>query len=241
MKLTRELIISHPEFEKSLSIVREIMGSFNGYVCHEYIHVLYVIKQLMGDSCKTYLEIGTHNGGSLVTVMQSFHTTKYYGVDVWSNDANRIKTLSNIKKYNKHGHEFELIKGYSTSAETLKTVKEKCKDGIDFLFIDGGHETQTVINDFNSYFNLVNKGGIIVFDDYMLIKDDDENKINESFQPHVKKRKLQVRLGVDEIISKNNETFDIIGLIPNTAGAYKICSGPTFECTYGIDFIIQKK
>lgn len=37
----------------------------------DHIYVLYLLKQIMGDSCKTYLEIGTHNGGSMVVPMQS--------------------------------------------------------------------------------------------------------------------------------------------------------------------------
>ena len=167
--LTQDDILNHEDLKSSVDVVKQVSNGIRGYVCHEMIHILYVLKELMGDDCKNYLEIGTHNGGSIMTVMQSKYNTKFYGVDVWGGDINRLYAQENITKHNKHQHDFELIKGNSMSDDTFNKVVTKCPS-VDFLFIDGGHNYDNVINDFNRYSKLVNPGGLIVFDDYLMFE-----------------------------------------------------------------------
>lgn len=241
MKVTQKNLIEHPLLNKSIQMVWDIMDDFKGYICHDHVYVLYLIKELMADDCKTYLEIGTHNGGSLVTVMQSKYKTNYCCVDLWDNDDDRVKTIENVNKYNKHKHPYELVKGMSNSPEVLRKVNISCKNGVDLLFIDGGHDYNTVMADYYNYSKLVNKGGVIVFDDYLLVKPDDENKMIESFPDYVRERKIKVRLAVDDILKKHGEEYDIVGLIPNIAGAYRCNSGLPFRCYSNIEFIMVKK
>ena len=99
------------------------------------------------------------------------------------------------------------------------------------LFIDGGHEYDTVINDFEKFAPLVSKNGFIIFDDYMMF----EVPVPRTYTKVEKERKGQVRRAVDVILEKNKKDYNVIGILPNTAKAFKQ------KWPYNPDFIIQKK
>ena len=56
-----------------------------------------------------------------------------------------------------------LICGDSTDKKTINNVKSLGK--FDLIFIDGGHDYNTVKKDFDNYKTLINSSGIIVFHD----------------------------------------------------------------------------
>jgi predicted O-methyltransferase YrrM len=226
--ITKEDILNHEDLFKSVKIAETISKNVSGYMCHEMVHILYVLKEMMGEDCKNYVEIGTHNGGSIITTMQSAHKTKFLGLDAWPRMGDMTKTVENIDKHNTHNHEYELIKGDSTKDETLEKVTS-IVDSVDLLFIDGGHEYDVVINDFERYSKLVSKNGIIVFDDYLMFE-----KPNP-FNAVEKKRKGQVRLAVDDIVEKYSDSYNIIGILPNKAEA-----NTKIGIDYNVSFIMQK-
>jgi hypothetical protein len=54
----------------------------------------------------------------------------------------------------------------STSSTTLETLNETLGNKkLDAVFIDGGHDAQTVLADFANYIKFVRKGGFIFFHD----------------------------------------------------------------------------
>ena len=71
----------------------------------------------------------------------------------------------NIDENNPHNHKYHLIKGNSESEEVLKQFKE-LNIKIDHLFIDGDHSAHGVKRDFYNYLPFMNKGGLILFDNY---------------------------------------------------------------------------
>ena len=105
--LILSMILTHPEFESSKAIPIRIDSTITGRVCMtSYLHGLYVIKQLMGENCKTYLEIGTLFGGSMAMLMQSEYPTYFIGIDIFSyygkhEDPNTGHPESRVKQ--KHG------------------------------------------------------------------------------------------------------------------------------------------
>jgi len=72
------------------------------------------------------------------------------------------KKHENINKNNPHNHSYELIKGDSKD----KNICDKINKKIDFLFIDGDHSKEGVTKDFLNLKDKVNKGGLILFDNY---------------------------------------------------------------------------
>ena len=63
---------------------------------------------------------------------------------------------------------------------------------IDYDFLDGGHDYETVKNDLNNCIEVVNKNGTILCDDY-----------NLSYAPGVKK-------AIDEFVANNGFKCDIL-------------------------------
>ena len=168
-------------------IVEDLNNNINGRVALndmlQSTHVLYIIKNLLEDKCKTVLEIGTLWGGALLTMMQTEYKSKFVSVDMFegfypellgegNGDQNfGINTIElvdeNIKNNNPYQHEYDLIKGSSHDTKVINYVKENYPK-IDLLFIDGDHTKKSVLQDWEDYSDLVTKGGIVVFDDYWI-------------------------------------------------------------------------
>lgn len=89
---------------------------------------------------------------------------------LWRNIFNHVTTIevssSTINKFKNNNPEFEDGKSNIINGSSFdRNNAHKINKGIDFLFIDGDHNYQSVICDFNNFFNLVNKNGIIAFHD----------------------------------------------------------------------------
>jgi len=176
--ITIKDILKHPKYNLSRLIPpvvnKSIKGRVGGVISH---HMLYVLKAMMGDFCKTYLEIGVMHGGSLIVTMQEEHPATFVGVDLFKgfygmdNDPYTGIEVSlevveeNINNNNPHKHPFKLIKGSSHTKKTFAQVKEACPV-VDLLFIDGNHSKTGVIKDFKLYSQLLRKKSIVVFDNY---------------------------------------------------------------------------
>jgi predicted O-methyltransferase YrrM len=173
--ITTENIMNHELFISSIKEVNKIskqMKNLDGEAPHNHHHLLLVIKEILGDKCKNYLEIGVAAGGSMLSVMKSKFKTNYYGIDLFdheyvipkNNQTVQEKVSEIIDTLNYNNCKYTLIKGDSASL-TTKTIVKNIQGGIDLFFIDGNHTQQYVNNDFHLYEEYVNKGGIIVFDD----------------------------------------------------------------------------
>jgi hypothetical protein len=170
------------------NLLKHINTQIDGRIClTDYLHYLLSLKSYMGDQCKTYVEIGTLWGGSIISLMnlKDNHTKKFIGIDLFTgyynkpvkkngfdktsqniNETNHLEfTTNNIQKLNKYNKNFTLVKGSSYSIETVQKLKKITKS-IDLLFIDGDHSEYGVTQDFLEYKDLVSKSGIIVFDNY---------------------------------------------------------------------------
>ena len=89
-----------------------------------------------------------------------------------------------LKKFENNIH---LIKGNSN-----KLLKQIDMKKIDYVFLDGGHDYETVKNDLNSCIDVINEDGTILCDDY-----------NLGSAPGVKK-------AIDEYINSNQFSCEII-------------------------------
>ena len=80
-----------------------------------------------------------------------------------------------------------LIKGNSN-----KLLKKIDMSKIDYVFLDGGHEYNTVLNDLSCCSEVINNGGTVLCDDYDL------------------QQAPGVRRAIDEFVKKNNFNCSII-------------------------------
>jgi len=177
-------------YEKGASFVDELSEKITGRIARsrhvDVTFVLYIIKELMGEKCKTILDIGTLWGGSTITMMQSEYPSTFITIDLFDGYYNQYAgerdgfgpedpvtglrntvdiVLKNMEETNIHKHPCYLIKGNSSDEKIINRIKG-LTDSIDLLFIDGDHTKKGVLKDWNNYSEIVSKGGIVVFDDY---------------------------------------------------------------------------
>lgn len=161
-------------------------------------HIEYMIDFKKNMKCKVYVEIGVLYGGSIIEQMKDSQECFFIGIDAFNgyygeeydkyrniNLKNHLEIVeSNINENNPNNHKYKLLKGYSQDMiEDFRNLNVK----IDLLFIDGDHSYNGVINDFNNYFEFLNKDGFIIFDNY-----------NDNCW-------IEVKTAVDEIIEKNKD------------------------------------
>ena len=195
MKLLVEDILNHLELDKSKEIVESLSKKIIGRVAltkdkeHQATHILYIIKQLMGNECKKVLDIGTLWGGSIMVMMQSEFPSYFVSVDCFDGFyksltgfgtdpateskeypdgiTNTIERVDdNISFNNVHDYKYDLIEGSSHDKHIIKEIRNLLNNSVDLLFIDGDHTKKGVIQDWNDYSDMVTKGGIVIFDDY---------------------------------------------------------------------------
>ena len=104
------------------------------------------------------LEIGVCNGGSL-RFWAELAEEKIVGVDI------NPKIVKTIPWNWKNNAKITLVIGDSTLPSIASYVQSIIGDNIDFLYIDGAHDFDSVQSDFNNYSKLVKPGGIIGFHD----------------------------------------------------------------------------
>ena len=142
-------------------------------------HLNEMINLKNQNECHVYAEIGVLYGGSLIEQMKSDKKCFFIGIDPFtgyygsSYDPHRQVDLTehidivkqNLTNNNPNNHEWKLIKNKSNDAvpEVMNLLQDK---KIDFLFIDGDHSYQGVIDDFMNYKDMISDDGVLVFDNY---------------------------------------------------------------------------
>ncbi len=110
---------------------------------------------------RTALEIGTACSGTNFLLAQAISSLDLIlGVDL------QPRNLPLLHRLTRRGVQRVMIKGPSTSLSVVEKVKSAlCGRKIDLLFIDGDHTYEGVKADFETYFPLVENGGIVAFHD----------------------------------------------------------------------------
>ena len=169
---------------------------------------------------KNFLEIGVFHGvtsRNVCDLLQQIHgrNFSFTGIDLFStkNEATKDEFIPQTKfsnplknfyyKYivrldpyskesvekllSKHKENIKIIKGNSN-----KILKEISIDVFDFVFLDGGHKYETVLNDLKNLTKVIENNGIVLCDDYDL-----------TYAPGVKK-------AIDEYVLLNDFNLRIL-------------------------------
>ena len=171
------------------------------------------LKEVFNKEPKSFLEIGVFHGVTARNVCELLYQIhgndfKYVGLDLFEkSDENEFEVIpsTNFKNpFKKFYHQY-ITRQDPYSIEAVSNLLKKFKDQvhliqgnsnqvlkkmdmskIDFVFLDGGHEYNTVVNDLNSCIDVLKFNGSILCDDY-----------NLGSAPGVKK-------AIDEFVKNNN-------------------------------------
>ena len=179
----------------------------------------FFLSEISQQKPKIFLEVGVFHGVTARNVCEllfSIHGNdfKYIGLDLFQeSDENKDEVIPNtkfknplkniyfnyIKKQNPYSIEAveDLLKKFKNNVSLIKgnsnIILEKIDmSKIEYVFLDGGHDYSTVINDLNSCSEVIQNNGVILCDDYDL-----------SYAPGVKR-------AIDEFTYQNNLKCEII-------------------------------
>ena len=177
------------------------------------------LKEVSNKKPKSFLEIGVFHGVTARNVCELLYQIhgndfKYVGLDLFEkSDENKFEVIpsTNFKNpFKKFYHQYitrqdpysieavsNLLKKFKDQVHLIKgnsnqVLKKMDMSKIDFVFLDGGHEYNTVVNDLNSCIDVLKFNGSILCDDY-----------NLGSAPGVKK-------AIDEFVKTNNFKCEII-------------------------------
>ena len=163
----------------------------------------FFLKEVAIKKPKVFLEVGVFHGvtaRNVCELLNSLHGNefKYVGLDLFEqNTENKDEIIPNtkfsnplkniyfkyIKKLNPYSLEAvkDLLKKFKNNISLIKgnsnvILKKIDMSKIDYVFLDGGHDYQTVKNDLNCCREVIVNGGTVLCDDYDL-----------SYAPGVKK------------------------------------------------------
>ena len=179
----------------------------------------FFLNEVKSKKPKFFLEVGVFHGvtaRNICELLSEIHGNdfKYIGLDLFEkNNENKSEIIPNtnfsnplkqiyfkyIKRQDPYSKEAveDLLKKFKNNVSLIKgnsniVLKKIDMSKIDYVFLDGGHDYETVKNDLNCCNEVINKGGTILCDDY-----------NLSYAPGVKK-------AIDELVEKNDFKCDLL-------------------------------
>ena len=182
-------------------------------------HGDFLLDEVRKEKPKIFLEIGVFHGVTARNICELLYQThkndfKYIGLDLFvENEENKNEVIPNntfnnplkriyfkyIKKQNPYSLEAvkDLLKKFEKNVHLIqgnsnKVLKKIDMSKIDYVFLDGGHEYNTVKNDLDNCIEVIKKGGTVLCDDY-----------NLGSAPGVKR-------AIDEFVKKNQLNVDIL-------------------------------
>ena len=173
----------------------------------------FFLEEIAKKKPKVFLEIGVFHGvtaRNICELLSNIHGDdfKYIGIDLFEENLENeneiipktqfsnplkyfyFKYIKRTNPYSKEAVE-DLLKKFKENIHLIqgnsnKILKKIDMKKVDYVFLDGGHEYNTVTNDLNYSKEVIDNNGSILCDDY-----------NLSYAPGVKK-------AIDDFVSNNN-------------------------------------
>ena len=199
--------MEYKKYYRKTSLKQKSVGSF-------------FLAEISEKKPKNFLEIGVFHGVTARNVCELLfkihgNDFNYIGLDLFEeSDENKDEVIPNttfssnpikrfyyryVKRQNPYSLEAvkELLQKFSNNVHLIKGNSNKLlskinMSKIDYVFLDGGHEYNTVVNDLNCCEDVINNNGTVLCDDY-----------NLSNAPGVKK-------AIDDFVKEKNLNCSII-------------------------------
>jgi len=199
--------LEYKKYYRKTSLKQKSVGSF-------------FLAEISEKRPKNFLEIGVFHGVTARNVCELLfkihgNDFNYIGLDLFEeSDENKDEVIPNtsfssnpikrfyyryVKRQNPYSLEAvkELLQKFSNNVHLIKGNSNKLlskinMSKIDYVFLDGGHEYSTVVNDLSCCEDVINNNGTVLCDDY-----------NLSNAPGVKK-------AIDDFVKEKNLNCSII-------------------------------
>ena len=199
--------MKYKKYYRKTSLKQKSVGSF-------------FLAEISKKKPKNFLEIGVFHGVTASNVCELLfkihgNDFNYIGLDLFEeSDENKDEVIPNtsfssnpikrfyyryVKRQNPYSLEAvkELLQKFSNNVHLIKGNSNKLlskinMSKIDYVFLDGGHEYSTVVNDLSCCEDVINNNGTVLCDDY-----------NLSNAPGVKK-------AIDDFVKEKNLNCSII-------------------------------
>jgi hypothetical protein len=119
-----------------------------------------------------YLEIGSHEGMSLLNILFQYKNVCATSIDLWNDIAIEKVFDENLKDFK------NLQKIKLDSIIALRKLKDTNRE-FDYIYVDGLHEGTHVLMDAIQSFKILKINGIMIFDDFMQY---DKNLLYKSYE-----------------------------------------------------------
>ena len=180
---------------------------------------IFFLNEIKKKSPKFFLEVGVFHGVTARNVCELLHDLhngdfKYIGLDLFEkSEQNKSEIIPNInfsnplkniyfryiKRFDPYSVEAveDLLKKFENNIHLIKgnsnqILKKTDMSKIDYVFLDGGHNYETVKNDLNNCIDVIMNNGTVLCDDYDL-----------TYAPGVKK-------AIDEFVKDNGFKCEIM-------------------------------
>ena len=181
-------------------------------------HGDFLLDEVRKEKPKIFLEIGVFHGVTARNICELLYRThkndfKYIGLDLFvENEENKNEVIPNntfnnplkkiyfkyIKKQNPYSLEAvrDLLKKFEKNVHLIqgnsnKVLKKIDMSKIDYVFLDGGHEYNTVKSDLDNCIEVIKKDGTVLCDDYNL---GSAPGVKRAIDDFVKKNQLNVEI-----------------------------------------------
>lgn len=168
-------------------LMNTVNSEIDGRICvSDWLYYIMSLFNYVKNDVNVYAEIGSLWGGSASMILNLANpNTEIFCIDLFNgyynkptlpndwngcsiaiNGNNHLNFVKkNLNKFNVNNNTIHYLKGSSYDEKTVSIFKSY-KKNIDFLFIDGDHSEQGVVNDFMIYKEFMRNHGIICFDNY---------------------------------------------------------------------------
>lgn len=165
----------------------------------------YLFEIIKNNKCKRIMEIGVLEGGIALQMIEeakknfAAEEIEYYGFDLFEQVDDKSDEYAHVKllptlglgtikdKLEKTNAKIYLYKG-DTKEILPKVIKELPK--MDLVFIDGGHDIETIKNDWKYTQQVMGTHTVVIFDDYWNREDAGCKKVIED----IDKTKFEVKI-----------------------------------------------
>jgi hypothetical protein len=131
------------------------------------------LKKLFGEPL-VGAEIGAGIGGTTNVLLHTFPKLFLYAVDPWDTGESENTTAITVpEKQLKSMHDLFLARTeWAKDRLSVLAMKSKdasiwvCEEELDFVFVDGDHRYEAVLNDLYDWWSRIRSGGVLIGHDY---------------------------------------------------------------------------